>query len=109
MTFRIVYKTIATRFDDTNDAKLNNKHNVQLISKSVLPVPDWLDRYCTVDHWLPLVGFDLYSSSDDVAQIDLVTWDADGWTFKPMVVRIGSSFPQCLDAVTNTAHNQQSS
>jgi hypothetical protein len=33
MTFPIVYKAIATHFDDTNDAKLNNKHNVQLIRK----------------------------------------------------------------------------
>jgi hypothetical protein len=110
MTFRIVYKVISTQFDDTNDAKFNDKHNVQLIRKHVLPVPDYLDIYFAVDHWLPLVllypGFDLYSSPDDVAQIDLVTWGADGWTFKPMVVRFGPSFPQCQDAVTITAHNQ---
>jgi hypothetical protein len=92
MTFGIVYQRIATKFDETNDTKLNNKHNVQFIRKSVLPAPDYLDRYFAVHHWLPLVqqhsGFDLSSSQDDVAQIDHVTWGADGWTFKQMVVRI---------------------
>jgi hypothetical protein len=103
----VIYKPIATTFDDTNDAQFNDKHNVQLIRKCVLSVSDYLDRYCVVDHWLPLAqqhsGFNLYSSPDDVAQIDLVTWSADGCTYKLMVFRIGigSSFPQCSDAVTN--------
>jgi hypothetical protein len=110
MPFRIVYKTIATIFEEKNDAKLNNKHNGHLIRKRVLPVPDCLDRYFAVNHWLPLVlqhpGFDLSSSPEDVAQINLVTSFADGWRFKRNVVRNKSGFPQCLDAVTNMAHNQ---
>jgi hypothetical protein len=73
---------------------------------------DYLDGYFAVDHCLTLVlqhpGLDLSSSPDDVAQIYPVTWGEDGWTFKPMVVRIGYGFPQSQDAVTNTAHNQHS-
>jgi hypothetical protein len=87
-------------FDETNDTKLNNKHNVQFIRKGVLPAPDYLDRFLAVDHWLPLFrqhpGFDLSSSQDDAAKIDQVAWGADGWTFKPMVVRI-------LDPVSRNA------
>jgi hypothetical protein len=95
--FRIVYKKIATKFEEKNDANLNNKHNVHLIRTSVLPAPDCLDRYFAVNHWLPLVlqhpGFELSPSPEDVAQINLVTWGADGWTFKRMVVRNESGFP----------------
>jgi hypothetical protein len=74
---------IATHFDETNDTKLNNKHNVQFTRKMVLPALDYLDRYFAVDHWLPLVqqhpGIGLSSSAqDDVAQIDHVTCGADG-------------------------------
>jgi hypothetical protein len=104
---------IETKSDETNDTKLNNKQNVQFIRKCVLPAPDYLDRFYAVDHWLPLVqqhtGFDLSSSQDDLAQIDHVTWGADGWTFKPMVVRIGSGFTQCPGAIINTAHTKHSS
>jgi hypothetical protein len=85
---------------------------VQLIRKSVLPVNDYLDtsRGFAVTHGLLLVlqhlGYILSSSPDDVTHIDLVTWGADGLTFKPMVVIIGSGFPQYQNAATNTVHNQ---
>jgi hypothetical protein len=72
--------------------------------------------YGKVFYLLPIIWIDTlrwiigcHLSSNDVVQIDHVTWGADGCTFKPMVVRIGSSFPQCPDAVTNTAHNKDSS
>jgi hypothetical protein len=115
MTFRIVYKTIATQFNDTNDAQLNNTHNVQLIKKGCF-TRSGLSGYIlcsgslvatrSVGSWLCSVFV-----AERCGTTDLVTWGADGWTFKQdfLVVRIGSSFPQCPDVVTNTAHNQHSS
>jgi hypothetical protein len=89
--FVIVYKKSATKADETNDTKLNNKYNVQFIRTHILHVPDYLDIYFAVDHWFPLVlqhpGFDLSSSPDDVTQIGLATWGETEWTFKPFVVR----------------------